>query len=134
MITGLPGEGEAEFDELCEFLQEQKLERVGAFPFSPEDGTPAAEMTEQISPEVKKARFARLLEVQNQIANEINQTMVGKRVRVLCDGESKNNAAVYSARTEANKIVLFDGEPSDTGTFLNLTIERADTFALYGKK
>ena len=54
-------------------------------------------------------------------------------VRVLCDGRSKNDDSVFSGRTEGNKIVFFDGEDSDTGEFLNIRIERAETFALWGK-
>ena len=57
----------------------------------------------------------------------------GAILRVLCDGRSKNNNDVFSGRTEGNKIVFFDGEDADTGEFLNVYIERADTFALYGK-
>jgi len=76
----------------------------------------------------------KLLKVQNEISLEHNKEMVGKTVRVLCDGLSKNNDSVYSGRTEGGKIVFFDGELCDTGRFLNIKIERADTFALYGNK
>ena len=55
-------------------------------------------------------------------------------MRVLCDGPSKNNDNVYSGRTEGNKIVLFDGNESDIGSFVELKIVRAETFALYGEK
>ena len=52
---------------------------------------------------------------------------------MLCDGRSKNNSEVFSGRNEGNKIVFFDADDSDAGRFLNIKIERADTFALYGK-
>ena len=55
-------------------------------------------------------------------------------MRVLCDGVSKSNDALYSGRTEGNKIAFFEGEEKDTGTYVNVTVERADAFALYGKK
>ena len=60
--------------------------------------------------------------------------MVGTTVRVLCDGVSKNNEALYNGRTEGNKIVFFPGEDADTGRFVNVRIDRAEAFALYGEK
>ena len=55
-------------------------------------------------------------------------------MRVLCDGVSKNNPALYSGRTEGNKIAFFEGTPDDTGRYVNVKIDRADAFALYGQK
>ena len=59
---------------------------------------------------------------------------LGKNVRVLCDGISKTDNTVYSGRTDGNKIVFFEGVPSDTGNFINVKIERTEAFALYGHK
>ena len=69
----------------------------------------------------------------NAIAATINQTMVGNTVRVLCDGISKNNPSVYSGRTEGNKIVFFEGTPDMEGQFVEVKIDRAEAFALYGQ-
>ena len=85
VITGLPGEGEEEFAELCEFLKEQRLERVGAFPFSPEEGTPAAEM-EFVDSEVAQARAQMVETIQSRIMDEYNASMIGKTMDVLVDG------------------------------------------------
>jgi len=85
VITGLPGEGEEEFTELCEFLKEQRLERVGAFPFSPEEGTPAAEM-EYPDNEVAQARAQMVESIQSRIMDDYNESMLGKTVDVLVDG------------------------------------------------
>ena len=63
-----------------------------------------------------------------------NQKYIGKTLRVLCDGVSKTNPALYSGRTEGNKIAFFAGAPEDTGAYVNFLVERADAFALYGKK
>ena len=71
--------------------------------------------------------------MQNEIANEINQTYVGKEIRVLVDGKSKNDENVYTSRTEGNKIVHFVCDKDYTGSFINVKITRADTFALYGE-
>ena len=85
VITGLPGEGEEEFAELCEFLKEQRLERVGAFPFSPEEGTPAAEM-EFVDSEVAQARAQMVETIQSRVMDEYNASMIGKTMDVLVDG------------------------------------------------
>ena len=85
VITGLPGEGEEEFAELCEFLKEQKLERVGAFPFSPEEGTPAAEM-EFVDSEVAQQRAQMVETIQSRIMDDYNASMIGKTMDVLVDG------------------------------------------------
>ena len=85
VITGLPGEGEEEFTELCEFLKEQRLERVGAFPFSPEEGTPAAEM-EFVDNEVAQARAQMVETIQSRIMDDYNASMIGRTMDVLVDG------------------------------------------------
>ena len=85
VITGLPGEGEQEFAELCEFLKEQRLERVGVFPFSPEEGTPAAEM-EFVDSETAQQRAQQLEAIQSRIMDDYNVSMQGKIVEVLVDG------------------------------------------------
>ena len=89
---------------------------------------------EQLPKEVKSERFERLLALQNEIAKEKNQPLVGKPMRVLCDGVSKTNPSVYSGRTEGNKIVFFEGSEADTGSFVTVVADRADAFAFYGKK
>ena len=85
VITGLPGEGEEEFTELCEFLKEQRLERVGAFPFSPEEGTPAAQM-EYPDAEIAQQRAQMVEAIQSQIMDDYNAAMMGREVQVLIDG------------------------------------------------
>ena len=85
VITGLPGEGEEEFAELCEFLKEQRLERVGAFPFSPEEGTPAAEM-EFVDSEVAQQRAQMVETIQSRVMDDYNASMIGKTMDVLVDG------------------------------------------------
>ena len=85
VITGLPGEGEAEFAELCEFLKEQRLERVGAFPFSPEEGTPAAQM-EYPDNEIAQQRAQMIETIQSRIMDDYNEAMMGKTLDVLVDG------------------------------------------------
>ena len=85
VITGLPGEGEEEFAELCQFLKEQKLERVGAFSFSPEEGTPAAEM-EFVDNEIAQSRAEMIETIQSRIMDEYNEKMLGQTLQILVDG------------------------------------------------
>ena len=133
IIVGFPGETEEDFEATLEALRVARFDRIFSFIYSPRKGTPAAEMEDQISPEVKNERFSRLLEVQNEISHEKNAALVGKSVRVLCDGVSKNDSGMLEGRTEQDKIVIFEGDASLEGTFVDLEITRADTFNLYGK-
>ena len=100
IITGLPGEGEEEFSELCEFLKEMRLERVGAFPFSPEEGTPAAEM-EHPDAEVAQQRAQMVETIQSRIMDDYNEAMIGKTLRVLVDGYDEECEQFYG-RTYAD--------------------------------
>ena len=85
IITGLPGEGEEEFEELCQFLKDMHMERVGAFAFSPEEGTPAAAM-DHADEETAQHRAAIVEELQSRIMDAFNETMMGKTVEVVCEG------------------------------------------------
>ena len=134
IIVGFPGETEKDFEGTLEMLKRVGFDMLYSFIYSPRKGTPAAEMEDQIPREVQNARFDRLLALQNSIALEKNLPMIGQTVRVLCDGESKTNSDVYSGRTEGNKIVFFSGSPEDTGNFVDIKIDRAEAFALYGEK
>lgn len=100
VITGLPGEGEAEFEELCRFLKEQRLERVGAFAFSPEEGTPAAEM-EYPDVSVAQARAEMLEDIQSRIMDDYNMSIIGKTLEVLVDGYDEETEQFYG-RTYAD--------------------------------
>jgi len=134
IIVGFPGETEEDFEGTLDMLRKVRFDMTYSFIYSPRKDTPAAAMECQIPDDVKGERFNRLLLLQNEITLEKNKPMEGKTVRVLCDGPSKNNDNVYSGRTEGNKIVLFDGNETDIGKFVDLKIVRAETFALYGER
>ncbi len=134
IIVGFPGETEQDFEATLDMLRRVRFDMLYSFIYSPRPGTPAADMANQVPEKVKSERFERLLALQNEIALEKNQTMVGKQIRVLCDGISKNNEKVYSGRTDGNKIVFFSGSETDTGRFLTIRIDRAEPYALYGEK
>ena len=134
IIVGFPGETDEDFEGTLEMLRRVQFDMTYSFIYSPRKDTPAAAMECQIPDDIKGERMNRLLEAQNAIALEKNKPLEGKIIKVLCDGPSKNNGDVYSGRSEGNKIVLFDGDESDIGKFVELKITRAETFALYGEK
>lgn len=132
IIVGFPGESEEDFAGTLEMLEKVRFDMIFSFIYSRRKGTPAAEMEDQVPPEVQHERFDRLLALQNQIAKEKNQPLIGKPLRVLCDGPSKNDPKLLSGRTEGNKIVFFEGNIQHTGRFVTFVADRADAYALYG--
>ena len=94
LITGLPGEGEEEFEELCDFLRETRMERVGAFPFSPEDGTKAALM-EHVDMEEAQRRAELAVDVQSDIIDAYNDSILGEEREVLCEGYDSQAQMFY---------------------------------------
>ena len=125
LITGLPGEGEAEFEALCDFLAEHRLERVGVFPFSPEEGTPAAKMEDRCSPQEAEQRADRILEFQAGVMDDWCQARVGETLTVLCEGwdpESEchwGRSAFDSPDIDGRVLFRGGGEP---GEFLEVEI------------
>lgn len=112
IIAGLPGEGEAEFEELCDFLREAKIERAGVFPFSPEEGTPAAKM-EHVDYEEAERRAELIMELQNDIMEVFCNAQIGKTLRVLCEGYDEEQRMFfgrsYADSPDIDGLVYFDG-------------------------
>ena len=127
VITGLPGEGEEEFAELCEFLKDVKLERVGAFPFSPEEGTPAAEM-DHVDSDTAMERAEQVEILQSRIMDAFNASWIGKEVEVLVDGYDEEYEQFYG-RTYADspdidgRVWIACQEPLTEGEFVRVYIE-----------
>ena len=127
VITGLPGEGEAEFNELCEFLKEQQLERVGAFPFSPEEGTPAAEM-DHPDASTAQERAEIVSAIQSAIMDDYAQQMLGSTVEVLVDGYDEEYEQ-YFGRTYADspdidgRVWLASDDDLSEGSFVMVQID-----------
>ena len=127
VITGLPGEGEEEFAELCEFLKEQRLERVGAFPFSPEEGTPAAEM-EHPDSETAQQRAQMVETIQSRIMDAYNESMLGKTMDILVDGFDEELEQFYG-RTYADspeidgRVWIATQEAISEGSFVKVLID-----------
>ena len=101
LITGFPGETEEQFEELCQFVQEIRFERLGCFPYSAEEGTPAGERTDQVDPEVRQRRADIIMELQMGIMEEYNQGLVGSDLEVVVEGYDRY-AASYFGRSAAD--------------------------------
>ena len=136
LIAGLPGEGEAEFEELCEFLKEARIERVGVFPFSPEEGTPAAKM-EHVDEEEAQRRADLIMELQAPIMDEFCQGFCGKTIRVLCEGCDEEAGMLYGRSyadsPDIDGQVFFKGSCRD-GDMTNVRILEAEDGILYGEE
>ena len=127
VITGLPGEGEEEFAELCTFLREMELERVGAFPFSPEEGTPAAKM-EFVDSEVAQQRAQLVESIQSRIMDDYNAAIIGRTLDVLVDGYDEEYEQ-YFGRTYADspeidgRVWIATQEDISEGDFVQVCID-----------
>ena len=127
LITGLPGEGEEEFQELCEFLRELRLERVGAFAFSPEEGTPAAEM-EYVDNDIAVKRAEIIEMLQSGIMDDYNASMIGKEMEILVDGFDEELEQFFG-RTYADspeidgRVWIASDEPLREGEFVKIIID-----------
>lgn len=136
LITGLPGEGEEEFRELCQFLRDLRLERVGAFVFSPEEGTPAAEM-EHVDEEIARHRAQTLEMIQSEIMDDYNSSMMGKMVEVLVDGYDEEQEQFFG-RTYADspeidgRVWIASEEPLREGDFVKVRIDGCEEGDLTG--
>lgn len=136
LMVGFPGEGEDEFNELLNFVKEQKFERMGAFAYCEEEGTFGAKnFKDTISDEVKQSRLDRLMAAQEEIALESNQSKLGKMLRVLIDGE---NEEYYLGRTEWDspevdpEVLIRKKDLSDItpGTFVYVNVVEALPYEL----
>lgn len=127
LIVGLPGETEEEFAELCTFLQETQIERVGVFEFSPEEGTEAAELPDQIDAETKANRRLIVEELQSGVLDDYNTSRHGEVMDVLCEGFDDEQqlwfGRTYADSVEVDGHVYFesDGEPQE-GEFVSVRI------------
>jgi ribosomal protein S12 methylthiotransferase len=98
LIVGLPGETEEDFEDLLRFVEESRFERLGVFEFSPEEGTPAADMARQVPDAVKRARFEQVMELQQRISRAHQRAMIGRKVEVLVEGASEETEHLLAGR------------------------------------
>ena len=138
LMVGFPGETEDDFNELKEFVQKARFDRMGAFAYSEEEGTYAAEAYEDsISSEVKQARLDELMSIQQGISAELSAAKVGQEMRVIID---RKEGEYYIGRTQFDSpevdpevLIKSEGKRLFTGHFYNVLITDADDFDLYAK-
>ncbi len=138
MLVGYPGETEADFEELCDFVREVRFERLGVFPYSEEEGTHSAEkLTDDVPEEVKQARVDRLMAIQQRVSAELNRERVGRTMRVVVDGRQGD---FYVARSEYDSpevdqeiLIPADGKRLFKGRFYDVMITDAEDYDLYGE-
>ena len=132
IIVGFPGETDDDYQQTRALVEEIKFDNAFVFRYSPRRDTPAAEMADQIDERIKERRNHHLLEIVNELARRINERLVGRTLEVLCEGPSKTNPSRLMGRTRTNKIVLFEGPEEFVGVLVDVRIERATGFSLYG--
>ena len=136
-IVGFPGETEEQFEELCDFIREMKFERAGVFAYSPEEGTPAYEMEDDVPEDVKQQRVDDIMAIQQNISLETNEKRVGTVEKVLID---RIEGDYYIGRTQYDSpevddeiLISLDDADLEIGTFVNAKIIKADYFDLYAE-
>jgi tRNA-2-methylthio-N6-dimethylallyladenosine synthase len=132
IIVGFPGETEEDYKQTRDLVEEIQFDNAFVFRYSPRRDTPAAKMSDQIDDDLKEKRNQDLLEVVNKSNRWLLERLVGSQVEVLCEGPSKTNRARLMGRTRTNKIVVFEGDNELIGELVNIQIERANGFSLYG--
>jgi ribosomal protein S12 methylthiotransferase len=138
LMVGFPGETEEEFGELVQFVKDIRFERMGAFAYSEEEGTYAAEQYEDdIDDETKQARLGQLMRVQQRIAEEVSAASIGKTMEIVIDREEGN---YYVGRTQYDSpevdpevLLLKEENNVEIGQYYVVEITAADEFDLYGK-
>jgi ribosomal protein S12 methylthiotransferase len=134
-IVGFPGETEAEFEELCDFVQAMRFERVGVFPYSLEPGTPAARLPEHLPEEIKQQRRDRLMEIQQEIAFDWTRQQVGKELEVIVDAPDPEVPGHVLARGHADApdidcVVRLKGKGLRAGDLVRARVTGADGYDL----
>src|SRR5216684_901431 len=132
IIVGFPGESDDDYKQTRDLVEQVHFDNAFVFRYSPRRDTPAAEMPDQIEERVKEERNHNLLDVVNESARRANERLVGRHVEILCDGPSKTNPERLMGRTRTNKIVVFEGGDELVGELVDVQIQRATGFSLYG--
>ena len=135
-IVGFPGETDAEFEELLDFLREAELDRVGAFAYSPVDGAKANELPDPVSEELKEDRLEQFMMVQAEISAAKLQQKIGRTIKVLVDEAGEEGAIARSAADAPEidgTVIIDDGQKLRPGQFVDVVVESADDHDLHAR-
>ena len=132
VIVGFPGEEESDYAATRALVEQIQFDNAFIFRYSPRAETPAAAAPNHLPERVKAERNQDLLQVVDASAHRANARLVGHEVEILCEGPSRNNAARLMGRTRTNKIVVFQDARNRAGELMNIKVEQANGFSLYG--
>jgi tRNA-2-methylthio-N6-dimethylallyladenosine synthase len=132
IIVGFPGETAGDYKQTRDLVEELQFDNAFVFRYSPRRHTPAAETPDQIDEHIKEERNRDLLSVVNEATRRSGERLVGGNVQVLCEGPSKTNPTRLMGRTRTNKIVVFEGNEKLIGEIVDVHVQRANGFSLYG--
>ena len=137
VLVGFPGETDEDFEELCEFIKEAKFDKLGAFTYSAEEGTPAAEMEDQIDEQIKQDRYDLVMRLQGDISAEKNEEKLGKVLEVICEGYDTVSEIYYgrsaSDAPEIDGKIYFSADRGvDEGEFVRVTVGNVLDYDLLG--
>jgi ribosomal protein S12 methylthiotransferase len=137
MLVGFPGETEADFEELKEFVQKTKFERLGVFPYSQEEGTYAGDkFKDELSVDEKQARADEIMEVQQYISAELNQQKIGKEFKVIIDdteGEFVVGRTEFDSPEVDGEVLISTENQLKKGDIVKVKITSAEDYDLYGE-
>lgn len=136
LIVGFPGETEEDFLDLCDFVKEIEFDRLGVFPYSRQENTPAYDMPDQIDEEVKLERQEIIMNIQERISEKKNQAMVGKTLTVLVEGQVEDNYVGRSYKDSIDidpKVIFLSDREIAPGEFVEVEITECDLYDLYGR-
>ena len=137
MLVGFPGETDEDFEELCDFVQRVRFDRLGAFAYSEEEGTPSAlHLTDDVPDEVKEARVERLMGIQKRISHALNSERVGKDMRVIVDrveGDFYIARSQYDSPEVDEEILIPTTIPLEIGSMVDIRVTDYDEYDLYGE-
>jgi len=136
-ITGMPGETESDFEELCDFVEELRFERMGVFVYSPEEGTPAFDMPNQVPSEIGEERAARLMKLQKEISADQQEALVGTTLKVLVEGVSEETELLLQGRHQGQApdidgVTYINSGSAERGEVVEVLVEQAMDFDLVG--
>jgi len=133
IIVGFPGESEQDFQETLDLVRKVEFDGAFTFCYSRIKGTEAAEFEDQLPEEVKKERLRRLIQLQREILEKRNKSLVGQKFEVLVEGLSKKSSDELQGRTRTNKVVVFKGSPDLVGKLVQVKIVDSSQWALRGE-
>jgi ribosomal protein S12 methylthiotransferase len=137
-IVGFPGETEENFEELLEFIAEQKFDRVGCFQYSPEENTPGGKMDQQVDDETKQRRYEAVMEVQQNISRDKHRAFIGKTLEVVVEGLSDETDLLLQGRMsqqapDIDGVVLINDGQANIGEFVRVKITESMEYDLIGE-